>query len=66
MMPVRLAALLAPLALVACGVAGWEEPARAMRTLCDDAGSRTNIGPDTRLDARPRPECRPGRPERQP
>jgi hypothetical protein len=42
-----------------CGVAGWQDPPRGLQTVCDDAGARANIGPDTRLDARPRPECRP-------
>ncbi|WP_244457492.1 hypothetical protein [Roseomonas fluvialis] len=47
------------LLLAACGVAGWQDPPRGLQTLCDDAGARSNIGPETRLDARPRPECRP-------
>jgi hypothetical protein len=42
-----------------CGVTGWQDPPRGLQTVCDDAGARTNIGPDTRVDARPRPECRP-------
>jgi hypothetical protein len=47
------------LLLTACGVAGWQDPPRGLQTVCDDAGARSNIGPETRLDARPRPECRP-------
>ena len=51
--------LLLLLALTGCGITGWQDPPRAFQTLCDEAGARSNIGPDTRLDARPRPECRP-------
>jgi len=54
-------ARLLPLLVVlsACATTAWQDPPRAMQTLCDDAGARTNIGPEARLDARPRPECRP-------
>lgn len=51
--------LLALPLLAGCGTTGWQDPPRALQTACDDAGARTNIGPETRLDARPRPECRP-------
>jgi len=45
--------------LAGCATPAWQDPPRAMQTLCDDAGARTNIGPRTDADARPRPECRP-------
>ncbi len=47
------------LVLSGCGVNAWQDPPRGLQTICDDAGARSNIGPDTRPDARPRPECRP-------
>lgn len=45
--------------LAGCGITGWQDPPRGLQTVCDDDGARRNIGPDVRLDARPRPECRP-------
>lgn len=45
--------------LAGCDITGWQDPPRGLQTICDDAGARTNIGPEARLDARPRPECRP-------
>jgi hypothetical protein len=50
------------LALAGCGVAGWQEPPRGLRDACDDAGARGNVGRGGDVDARPRPECRPGAP----
>jgi len=50
------------LILAGCGVAGWQEPPRSLRDACDDGGARANVGRNTDIDARPRPECRPGAP----
>lgn len=41
------------------GITGWQDPPRALQAICGDDGARTNIGRDTRPDARPRLECRP-------
>lgn len=61
----RVTMLVLPL-LAGCGITGWQDPPRALQTVCDDAGARSNIGRGSDVDARPRPECRaaPAAPQR--